>query len=191
MTTEHRGPLNTSGVFALAWRNTGGLQATRRSADLALSVIVWILCFNYWLHHPWWDQVISVLPNVLGFTLGGFAIFLGFGSDSFKKVLVDENHAKSLYLSVSSAFLVFVSMQIFSLLYAFVAKALHFELPKSLIGIQPLISFGEPIASGIGYFLFVYSFVLALRAAVRVFKLSRWYNDFLIDEEDRKNDWRD
>lgn len=173
---------NNTQLLAMAWRITGGLGVMVRSADFWLSVAVWALCAHYWITSPWWDQVISVFPNVLGFTLGGFAIFLGFGSDSFKKVLSHEDEMKSPYLSVSAAFLIFVFFQLITLLYAFAAKALHFGIPKCLESITNWINTVDVIASGFGYFLFIYSLVLALRAAMRIFRLSRWYHTLIIVE---------
>jgi hypothetical protein len=106
----------------MAWRITGGWRSTFRSGDFWITLGVTVLCFNFWRNDIWWDQVISVLPNLLGFTLGGFAIFLGFGSESFKTMLSDEDELKSPYVSVSAAFLMFVAFQVLALLYALVAK---------------------------------------------------------------------
>jgi hypothetical protein len=141
----------------------------------------------------WWDQVISVLPNLLGFTLGGFAIFLGFGSESFKTMLADRDELKSPYISVSASFLVFVAFQVAALLYAFTAKALHFDLSltASKMGVElpHIIKFAEkwllkcdPFASAMGYFLFIYSILFSLRASVRIFRLSRWYHHLIVLE---------
>lgn len=41
------------------------------------------------------------------------------------------------------------------------------------------IQVAAKVGGGIGYFLFCYSLALILRAAVRIFSLSRWYNTYL------------
>jgi hypothetical protein len=169
----------------MAWRITGGWKANVRSADFWLSLVVWAICYHFWLEETWWEQVISVLPNLLGFTLGGFAIFLGFGSDAFRGVISDADEKKSPYISVSAAFLIFVSMQVFALLFAFCAKAVHFETPQVLAEWKAWIKYGDVFASGLGYFIFIYSIALALRSAVRIFRLSRWYHEFIVIETER------
>lgn len=184
---------SNSGLIRLAWRITGGWFASFRTADFYLSLIITALCFNFWRTDAWWDQVISVLPNLLGFTLGGFAIFLGFGSESFKTMLADNDEMRSPYISVSAAFLVFVAFQVAALLYAFVAKAVHFDMavmaaklkytiPPYIQAIEPFLLGVEPFASALGYFLFIYSILFSLRASLRIFRLSRWYHQLIVLE---------
>lgn len=176
-------------ILRLAWRITGGWAGVVRSSDFYITVLVWILTAPYWLQHHWWDQVISVLPSMLGFTLGGFAIFLGFGSDDFKRLLVGEDVINdSPYLSVSSAFLMFVAFQLGALLYALCAGALRFPPPDFLAPYLPLLRWGSRVSDGIGYFLFLYSLILSLRAALRIFRVSRWYNDFMAAELRRQEE---
>ncbi|MEX0143656.1 hypothetical protein MRBLMS1_004560 [Massilia sp. LMS1-1-1.1] len=194
-------PLSNVKMLQMAWGITGGWRAAWKSSDFKISLFVTFLCFNFWLTLPWWDQVISVLPNLLGFTLGGFAIFLGFGSESFKTMLSDVDEKRSPYISVSASFLIFVFFQVLALLYALAAKSLHFDLMQSakyiktnfqyfkefdfLKVIQPLqlwLDRFDVLASGVGYFLFVYSLIFSLRASMRIFRLSRWYHQLIVAE---------
>lgn len=181
-------------LLSMAWGITGGWRAASLSGDFWISLTVTVLCFNFWYSGVWWDQVISVLPNLLGFTLGGFAIFLGFGSESFKTMLSNEDELKSPYVSVSAAFLIFVAFQVLALLYALVAKGTHFDLSPIaakfeislapwMLALEKLILKIEPFSSAVGYFLFVYSLVFALRASMRIFRLSRWYHHLIVLEE--------
>lgn len=159
-----------------------------RSVDFWLAVLVWVVAAPMWLSDKWPDQVIGVLPNVLGFTLGGFAIFLGFGSDEFKRALAQEDEASSVYLSVSAAFLLFVSLQLAALMWALGAKALYFQTPVVLLPTVDFIVAASFVGGAVGYFLFTYSLALALRAAVRIFRLSRWYNTYLAQLRDSSHD---
>lgn len=172
-----------------AWKIAKGWRGLFFSLDFLLALIVWLLTSPYWLTNSWWNQVISVMPNILGFTLGGFAIFLGFGSDSFKKILVGRDHLKdSPYLSVSSAFLLFVTFQLMAILYALCAGALRIPPPDFLAPYTELLKWGRWVTDGLGYLLFIYSLALSLRAALRIFRLSRWYNDFLVEEDDHEEE---
>ena len=179
MADDHRALTNPQ-VISLAWKITGGSKAMISGGDFWITFVLWALCFPAWIDQKWWDQPISVLPNLLGFTLGGFAIFLGFGSDSFKNQITEADQYKSPYLSVSAAFLIFVLAQCGSLLYAIVCAALWRPTPNWLGFMEPVFSYGNPIFWGIGYFGFLYSIVLSMRAAIRIFRLSRWYNSFLV-----------
>lgn len=117
-------PLSTVGVLRFVWGSSGGLKAMLRSFDFYLALVVWLLATPMWISAKWQDQVISVLPNLLGFTLGGFAIFLGFGSDDFKRAIARSDESSSPYLSVSAAFMLFISVQLAALMSAIVSSAL-------------------------------------------------------------------
>ncbi|MBF3381673.1 hypothetical protein [Burkholderia pseudomallei] len=171
-------------LICLSWGISGRWKGTFKSFDFVLALIVCVLSYHFWWYEKWWEQVISVIPSVLGFTLGGFAIFLGFGSESFKKMLAEgENIDASPYISVSASFLNFTIFQIAALLMAFVANATHFDTPKLLLPYKGVIRWLDIGGSAIGYFVFLYSLMLALRAALRIFRLSRWYALFLSSQD--------
>jgi hypothetical protein len=183
----NRKPLSTIRVLILAWRIAGGTRDFFRSWDFWCALVLLAVCYPAWSVEGWWNQPLSVLPNLLGFTLGGFAIFLGFGNENFKEMIADKDELKSLYLSVSAAFLLFVTFQVAALLYALAASALWIPTPKALRFAQSFfIDFGNPLFWGLGYFLFLYSIVCSLRAALRIFRVSRWYNTFLVVESSNK-----
>ncbi|MES2251495.1 MAG: hypothetical protein V4645_29785 [Pseudomonadota bacterium] len=174
-------PLSNFQILRLAWKIAGGTRGFFKSWDFFWSLLLLAICYPAWSIQGWWNQPIAALPTMLGFTLGGFAIFLGFGNDNFKEAIVDGNELKSLYLSVSAAFLIFVAFQVVALLYALAASALWFPTPKFLTAAAPFIeNFGNPICWALGYFLFLYSITCSLRAALRIFRVSRWYNSFLV-----------
>lgn len=173
-------------AIRLAWSITGGSKALVRSGDFWLAIAISVLCYGTWSEPKWWDQPISILPNLLGFTLGGFAIFLGFGSDNFTELIADEEEQSSIYLSVSAAFLMFVVTQCAALLFALVAAGVWRPVPHWLGPIGPILVACAPLVWGLGYFLFIYGIVLAVRAALRIFRVSRWYNAFIVAEQKRK-----
>lgn len=173
-------PMSTAGVLLFVWRSSGGMKSMLKSFDFYLALMVWLLAAPMWLSPKWQDQVISVLPNLLGFTLGGFAIFLGFGSDDFKRAIARADEAKSPYLSVNAAFMLFVAVQLAALMTAIVASALwSISTPDFLAPLASCIQTASKVGGGFGYFLFCYSLALVLRAAVRIFRLGRWYNAYL------------
>lgn len=184
---SNNGPLSNRKIIILAWGITGGLKEKYKSPDIYVALFITLVCFPAWIRAGWWDMPLGIVPSLLGFTLSGFAIFLGFGSDTFKSFISDENHNKSEYLSVSSSFLIFVIFQVVTLVYAIISKSLYFPPPEILSFIEKFSDFLNPFFWFLGFFLMIYSIILGYRAALRIFRVSRWYNDFLVFEEEQKN----
>lgn len=177
---ESKTPSTNLDLLRYSWRLSGGWEGNLKSLELQVAAFVWAISAHLWARPYWWEVVLDVLPTVLGFTLSGFAIFLGFGSENFKRFLSrDKKPSESLYMSVSAAFIVFVGFQTVSLLFALAAKALYFPTPNFLIAFSGVIKYGNYIFGSIGYFLFIYSISLSLRAALRIFRIARWYNLYL------------
>ncbi len=113
---------------------------------------------------------------------------MGFGSDQFKELIAQEDETKSEYLSVSAAFLFIVTVQVIGLLYAVICKSLWVPTPELLKHVSQVIPYLNPVAWLFGFFLYVFGIVLSLRAAIRIFRVSRWYNSFLVanaEEQDK------
>jgi hypothetical protein len=187
MSNRHRAKTDLE-IAKLAWDNMGGIAALWKSFDFRFALAVSVLCGPAWLAPGWWTNTIAVLPSLLGFTLGGFAIFLGFGSDQFKELIAREDETKSEYLSVSSAFLFIVAVQVLGLIYAIICESLWVPTPLLLQRVSPVLDYLNPVAWFLGYFLYVLGIVLSLRAAIRIFRVSRWYNSFLVANSEENND---
>lgn len=180
-------PLTNFGLLRLAWRIIGGWPVVLKSGHFQLAVLVWLICYPAWTEPEWWKDSIAVLPSLLGFTLGGFAIFLGFGSDSFKEMISSKDEENAQYLSVSAAFLMFVGIQTVGLIWAIACSAAWRPPPQWLLPLHPLLYNGRLVMWGIGYFLFIYGIALSFHAALRIFRLSRWYNSFLVHSSQLQN----
>lgn len=133
---------------------------------------------HYWLSEPWWETALSVLPNVLGFTLAGFTIWLGFGDESFRRRLSEAPKAAgqaSAFMGVSASFVHFVVVQICALLSAVWAKGMNFPLTQGH-WLRPSMDWLAPLGHGIGFLLFVYALTAALAATLGVFRAASWYD---------------
>jgi hypothetical protein len=158
------------------------MRGIASSLEFWISFVVSIGSYGLWMTGKWADVAIGVLPNLLGFTLGGYAMFLGFGSDEFKKHLVERREAAeaSPFMSVSAAFLLFVTVQLASLLVALVAAGLYLVGPFEVLeSIGRVWTYLKLLGGFLGFWLFAYGLALAMRAAIRIFRLSRWYDFFL------------
>lgn len=168
-------------LLKLVWRVTRGWRGICYGPEFWLSLVVLVCTAPYWLAHHWWAHVLAIVPTILGFTITGFAIFLAFGSDDFKRFLargkeIDEN----AYMSTGSAFVIFICVQLIAIFFALIVNAFQFPTPGFLSAYRPCIQIGNYIVGAVGYFLFIYSIGLALRASMRIFRLSRWYMSYLI-----------
>lgn len=181
MTTPHP-PRTAFELMQMAFRLFGGVKGMFQTWFFWVAFVVWVISAPGWTVAEWWKDAISVLPNLLGFTLGGFAIFLGFGSDSFKEMISSEDEEKAQYMSVSSVFLMVVATQVLALLWAICCAATWQPTPDWLKSFATVFYYGKFVFWGLGFFLYVYAISMALQAALRIFRLSRWYHSFLITQ---------
>jgi hypothetical protein len=170
------------GTFDLAsryWSLYGGCRAFILSPFLHFSLIISLLCWQVWkLPKPpfiWYDMCASVLPNLLGFTLGGYAIFLAFGDQQFLRKIGGANESskckKSPLLGVSATLFHFIVVQVVTLTIAIIASS--WEIKSGFL-------------AWLGFTLFIYSIGTALAAGMAIFRLSRWF-DLYISAEKKKN----
>jgi hypothetical protein len=66
------------------------------------------------------DLVLSIIPSLLGFVLGGYALLIGFGNISI--IAKQKANEISLYQKMSTVFSISLLMQIFLLIFAFIVK---------------------------------------------------------------------
>lgn len=182
-------PLTNIELLLMTWKVIGGWRAIYRGKDFWLSFVITVICARLWLNTEWWADVLSVTPSLLGFTLSGFAIFLSFGSDDFKSAISSTDELKSPYVSTSAAFMAFVFFQTACLFYALCAKALAFDPGPGLAALG--IHYITPVGDGFGFLLFVYSIMLSLRAALRIFRLSRWLHWYSVALQRKSDPSRD
>jgi hypothetical protein len=133
-----------------------------------------------WAEANWWADVLSALPNLLGFSLAGFAIFIGFGDERFRSILAqpEGNAAQpTIYVSLCATFVHFIIIQIFALIFAIVAKSWWFYAPW----IDPVREFLPKmnlVAGCLGYGLFLYALTSVLAATMHVFRIASMYESY-------------
>lgn len=165
-----------AGIFSRYWRAYGGTKALACSPYLHLSIILAAAMFPFWLRQAWWDTALSTLPNVLGFTLAGFTIWLGFGDDKFRALISRAKPDKeSPFMGVSAGFAHFVIVQILALLAALWAKAMDFPLPEDCWLRSRILYLAIP-GQFIGFLLFIYALMSALAATLGVLRAASWYD---------------
>lgn len=163
-------------IFAHYWRTYGGWAALLKSSYFHVAILLLIPTCNFWLNEKWWDQSILVLPNMLGFSLAGFAMFLGLGDEKFKTMLTEtgEEEPISLYVTLCASFVHFILIQLLALGCAILALSFDFYLPWPS-DYRWIVDGFFALFGGLGYLLFLYSLTSMMAATMAVFRTSYWY----------------
>lgn len=168
-------------IFKRYWLSYGGFRAFISSPYLHISIVFTFFTAGYWSDNNWWSQSLSILPSLLGFTLGGFAVFLSLGSEDFRSLMAqpekDETTDKSPYMTVIGSFVHFVLIQMMAILVSILANAASYTekpyyLPKDMnLTLSYIVGF-------IGYGLFLYSLLLALSVCFAIYRMSGLFAKF-------------
>lgn len=172
-----------TGVINRYWTSYGGFKALFTSWYFYVSIIITIFLFPHWLNGEWWKIVLSIMPNVLGFSLGGYAMFLAIGDDRFRKFISgpEGDGEPSPFMDVSSAFVHFIILQILAIFMAIFADAYNFTLSPECSLVKEYYGYlrGLSIVGAfIGYFVFIYALSSALSATFAILRVSSWYDHF-------------
>lgn len=189
--------LGAGKIILTYWRAYVGFSSLAVSPYVHFAAIFTVLLTPKWIEPGWWDLVYSIIPSLMGFSLGGYAIWLALGNDEFRKIISGRNPGEetSPFMEVNAAFVHFIFLQVVSLLYATIADAYSFSASKEYL-IDAMGSFGSCIHTFIpfvtatawffGFFLFIYSLVAALAATFSLLRVSSWYDKFEELQADQK-----
>lgn len=176
-------------VFGRYWTIYGRFDAVKKSPYLHVSVVITLLLYNTWSNHDWWDTVISVIPSLIGFTLGGYAIIVTLGNDEFKDYIysVEDGDRASFILDIGATFVNFIMLQILSLLIALVAKGLYVDISSKSDQLFSRINLDIYIINTIfryvfwfvGELIFIYAVITTIAAAMAIFRLNSLYQEYV------------
>ena len=176
-------------IFRYYWSIYGGWKALLSSPYLHIAILLLILMHHQWTARGWWEQGLSILPNLLGFSLGGFAIFLGLGDEKFRAILAEKDDSEdySAYSLVSATFVHFILVQCLGIILSLLAKSLAYQ-PTWLNenSINFLATYITPIFWGVGYLFLLYALTSMLAVVMAIFRCVKWYE--MHQEIDREDD---
>lgn len=181
-------------IFKTYWNYYGGFKELIKSGYFYLSFFINLLCFNTWTVAGWWNDVLTIIPGMLGFTLGGLSVLMAFSNSNFQSILVKVTSKRgiTLWQGMPATFTHYIIVQVTALLLALVLKSLDsIEIHNQLI-ISFIIDDNGKIVCWltylnyffwfIGYLTFIYGIILCVGAILSVFQYSIWYSEFLIVE---------
>lgn len=156
----------TWGVYWKLYKETGSMV---RSPYFHLAVLLSFFLFP-WLgcgysKTTWADLALGIFPNLMGFTLGGYALLVGFSDKTFMRKICgpEEGKIASPYMELNAMFVHFILMQGLALLFAYLAKA------TEIVG-GPLALLGAGIS--------IYALLLALSATLTVMRFAEAYDKY-------------
>lgn len=181
------------------WTVYGGRPALIRSPFMHLALALMIPTYGLWTKSGWWELVITVIPNVLGFSLGGYAILLAFGDEQFKSVISgkdsNETEEYSPFMSINATFFHFILVQCIALSLAIIAKAHVYQLvsvtiKKSVVNTVPITyDFGvwlKQVCWFLGFLIFIYAMTTAVAVTMSIFEISDWYDEYQYRKKKQK-----
>lgn len=159
------GPMNSLGIY---WEAYGGFRELRKSPYLLLAILIAVPATCLQLKETPWDwaaEVINILPDVLGFSLGGYAMLVGFGDKEFLAAMRGRNKdgTPSVYMEVNGAFVHFIIVQALALMFATISTAL--ELSHFII-----VAF-------IGITLLFYALGTVVSTTLAVLNFADWFDE--------------
>lgn len=118
------------------------------------------------------DLIMSIIPSLLGFVLGGYAILIGISNIAIVTVKIDDK--LTLYQKISTVFSISLIMQLFLLVLAFIVK---FVLKFNVFVCSTILANSVNYITLILLFLgFVYVTIMIKDLVINIFNLSQYQN---------------
>jgi hypothetical protein len=125
-----------------------------------MSLLLTVVCYLFWAPQVYAaDIAVSVLPSLLGFTVGALAIVLAFSSASVFETLAEKGEPGSFFIKLTASLIHFILVQVLALVSAIAAKII--EAP----GVDVLV-----------LFLLFYAVLVTLAAGLQLFLTAIIYN---------------
>jgi hypothetical protein len=166
--------------FRRYFRAYGGWSAIFRSPLFLVAVGVTAMGYGNWVGSDKWAATSqSLIPNLLGFSLGTYAILFSLMTGRLKRALkaVKNDHGVSFLDEINATFFHFILVQVSALLWAFLYQGTAlYDLVQAIQPRWALIASAfavmEAIGGGIGFVLLIYSITLIVGAALAVYRLA-------------------
>ncbi|RUY31707.1 hypothetical protein EN978_07165 [Mesorhizobium sp. M7A.F.Ca.US.001.04.1.1] len=168
----------------LKWLNRyrrayGGIRGMLASPFFGLAVLITGLSYSLWVEPKWIEKAETLIPSLLGFSLGTYAIIFSIVGGRIKGALrqVSAPHGVSYLEAVNAVFFHYIFVQVVCLAWAFLYQGTWlYDLTRVLEVYVPSVKtvflYASLTGSFIGCFLLVYSVLLMIAAALAVYRLA-------------------
>lgn len=158
----------------------GGWVAIFRSPLFLTAVLVSALGYGNWLMTDKWSAIAqSLIPNLLGFSLGTYAILFSLMTGRLKRALKAKKNDRDVTFldEINATFFHFILVQVVTLIWAFLYQGT--ALNDLIQALQPgsacaikLFAILKGLGGAFGYVLLIYSITLIVGAALAVYRLA-------------------
>lgn len=157
----------------------GGWRETLCSPLLHVAIAISVISGSAWFNTHWTDLALSIVPNLLGFSLGTYGILFSLMSGRMKRALraLNNRRGRPYLYEINATFFHFIFVQTLTVLFAITCRQTTiidlfeaFEIDERLYYIFDIFSF---IINIIGFTLMVYSILLAVASSLAIFRLAR------------------
>lgn len=175
----------TRGPYRTFFRNLrryfgdyGGWRGLALSPFLHFGIVISAVSYPIWTTAKWVESVTGIIPSLLGFSLGTYALLFSLMSVRMKQALRHlRNRAGTPYLDeINATFFHFILIQTICLTWALLMRSsVIYDLAEAFACRQiiQLIAIGNIAAGFIGYTLLCYSILLVIASSVAVYRLAR------------------
>lgn len=175
-----RGQFRAFGKLIRRYFNAyGGFSAVLTSPLLIFAVGLSLISYRKWLTDNWSESALSLLPNLLGFSLGAYSVIFSILTHRMRTAIkASKNDAGHSYFDeINSAFFHFILVQVIAIFWAFAYRGSL--LTDIALALKPHYqcaweAFGAIAALGgfIGYTLLLYAVALVIASATAVYRLA-------------------
>ncbi len=158
----------------------GGWRSILRSPLFIFSVILSLASYKTWLKTDWPETALSVIPNLLGFSLGTYALLFSLISPRIRLALktLKNRNGVSYLDELNATFLHFILVQIICFLWSYLyIQTLFSDLAIIISEIYPsnfdVFPYLSLFGSYIGVLLLLYSVLLVLGSSMAVYRIAR------------------
>lgn len=172
---KHKGSLKK--LFQIIYLKQRLLKSVPLWSSITISLIILLIIFNYNIDYL---QILnhcvncsmSILPNILGFNLGGYVLLIGLNNEKvLNEIVTNDDEGYSLFQHTSSIFAWSVFIQSITLILSFIISTIinmnivtNNYLTANIINITTLT---------ILLILLIYSIILISRIILNVFSFSQ------------------
>lgn len=161
------------------WADYGGWRDLLRSPFFHLSLIVTAGSYTAWLDPKWVELPLSLLPNLLGFSLGAYTLIFSLADERLLAALnAPKAGDKPTNLRIINAtFLHFILVQTNAIIFALINRSSFFIdiialIKTDIINMYSVRRVLTASAGAFGYFLTIYAVVLLIGAALAAYRLA-------------------
>ncbi|TXM68880.1 hypothetical protein FV222_19165 [Methylobacterium sp. WL103] len=149
----------------LYWEAYGGWSEFLKSIYLWLAFAFTVVTYPVWIkldndgNRVWASMPTSILPNLLGFSMGGMAIMLAFAGSKIFTYLSEEGKKQSYFVKIVASFYHFILVQTLAIFMGIFCQA------YAWVGFNFL-----------GYWAMCYALLVAPATAAQLFNTARIVN---------------